>query len=248
MRIGVISDIHGNDVALEAALADLASYDVDQTVCLGDALQGGCQPREVVDRLRDVGCPIVLGNADAFVLTGSTAEAADDAGAEQRLHIRDWTVEQLGPDGLEFIRTFVPTHEIDLGGTGTLLCFHGSPRSYDDVLLPQMAPADLARSLDDTDANVLCGGHTHLQWTARIGEKTFFNPGSIGLAYNRFLPRERFFFHPIAEYAVLSATAEGVHIEFKHVPFDVDTLERAALSSGHPMAATEAARFRPPSR
>ena len=65
MHIAVLSDIHGNCVALDAALADLQQRAVDRLVCLGDAIQGGPQPAETGRRLRDLGCPIVLGNADA---------------------------------------------------------------------------------------------------------------------------------------------------------------------------------------
>jgi predicted phosphodiesterase len=56
MRIAVISDIHGNAYALDAALADMASQGVDQIVCLGDAIQWGPQPAETVQRLRELAC------------------------------------------------------------------------------------------------------------------------------------------------------------------------------------------------
>src|SRR5690349_17179247 len=75
MRIAVISDIHGNCLALDAVLADLQRDGVDWIVCLGDAIQGGAQPAETVARLRDLGCPIVMGNADAWLLTGEETGA-----------------------------------------------------------------------------------------------------------------------------------------------------------------------------
>ncbi len=65
MRIAVISDIHGNFVALEAILKDISHQFVDQMVCLGDAVQGGPQPAQVVNRLRELACPVVMGNADS---------------------------------------------------------------------------------------------------------------------------------------------------------------------------------------
>jgi predicted phosphodiesterase len=243
MRIAVISDIHANHVALQAALEDLARQDVDRTVCLGDAVQGGCEPRQVADRLREIGCPVILGNADAFVLSGVMSEGFTVS--EEHRRVRDWTVEQLGPRGLDLLRTFVPTYEIELDASGTLLCFHGSPRSYDDVLLPDTPEDDLRATFDGIDANVLCGGHTHLQWTLQLGAKTFFNPGSIGLAYNRHSPRDGFRFFPLAEYAVLSVTPTAISVEHKHVLFDVDALDRVARASGHPFAETVAARYRP---
>jgi predicted phosphodiesterase len=59
MRVAVISDMHGNAVAFDAVLADIAGQGIDQVVCLGDALQGGAQPAEVASRLRELGCPVV---------------------------------------------------------------------------------------------------------------------------------------------------------------------------------------------
>jgi len=82
-RTAIISDMHGNGIALDAVLADLASVPHDGVVCLGDAIQGGPHPALVVARLRELGCPVVMGNADAYVLDGWPAIPAtrmDDAG------------------------------------------------------------------------------------------------------------------------------------------------------------------------
>ena len=65
MRVAVISDMHGNIIGVEAALADIRSSAVDQLICLGDCIQGGPQPTEVVACLRELACPIVMGNADS---------------------------------------------------------------------------------------------------------------------------------------------------------------------------------------
>ena len=68
MALALVSDIHGSDDALAAVVAALEELGIDRVVCLGDAVQGGDQPREVLDRLAQLGWPVVLGNADAFLL------------------------------------------------------------------------------------------------------------------------------------------------------------------------------------
>ncbi len=60
-----MSDVHGNCVAFDAVLTDLRQRRTDQVVCLGDMVQGGPQPTEVLARLRELACPVVIGNADA---------------------------------------------------------------------------------------------------------------------------------------------------------------------------------------
>ena len=145
MRTALISDIHGNAVAFEAVLAELERDPVDQVVCLGDALQGGSQPADVFALLRRLDCPIVLGNADAFLLD---ADAGVEVPTETQLDVRAWTRTQLGADGLSYIETFEPTLSVRLGGGRELLAFHGSPSSYDDVILPHETRPRLIRALE----------------------------------------------------------------------------------------------------
>lgn len=83
MRIAVLSDIHGNDLAFEAVEADLQDQKIDQIVCLGDAVQGGPQPAQVVQHLRRLNSPVVMGNADAWLLSGE--ETADEGIPPERL-------------------------------------------------------------------------------------------------------------------------------------------------------------------
>ncbi|HEU5370728.1 MAG TPA: metallophosphoesterase, partial [Ktedonobacterales bacterium] len=128
MRIALISDIHGNCFALDAVLADLRAQSIDQIICLGDAIQGGPQPAETVQRLHELACPIVMGNADAFLL--GEEKGATEPIAQQTREVRAWTLSQLSADDLAFIRSFQPTVEATLEGGQRLLCFHGSPTSY----------------------------------------------------------------------------------------------------------------------
>ena len=70
MHLAIISDIHGECFALDRVLQDIRRQGVEQIVCLGDALQGGSQPAEIVARLRELNYPVVMGNADAWLITG----------------------------------------------------------------------------------------------------------------------------------------------------------------------------------
>ena len=68
MQIALISDIHGNYTALEAALADIDRRHVDAIICLGDVATIGPQPRQVLDKLKELGCPCILGNHESALL------------------------------------------------------------------------------------------------------------------------------------------------------------------------------------
>jgi hypothetical protein len=99
--------------------------------------------------------------------------------------------------------------------------------------------------LGGRDARLFCGGHTHLQWTVSLDGWTYFNPGSVGMAYNRNLPESQLYIYPVALYAIVSVTDGDPRIEFCQVPYDVEALDRAARASGHPYGDTQAVRYRP---
>jgi putative phosphoesterase len=233
MKIAVISDIHGNCLALDAVLSHMQRDRPDSVVCLGDALQGGPQPRETVERLRALGCPIVMGNADAWLLSGVNTSDNEQV-TEQQLQVRQWSLSQLSPDDIAFIEGFKPTIEINLEGTGKLFCFHGSPASFDELIFPETPEEDFQRMLGDYTGSLMCGGHTHLQQIRRIGKFFFFNPGSVGLAYDRNVPEDRFRIDPWAEYAVLTSDGGNVSLDLRRVPYDVEELIRIYRRSGIP--------------
>lgn len=244
-RIAVFSDIHGNAFALDAMLADLDQ--VDGMVCLGDAIQGGAQPAQVVARLRELACPVVMGNADAWLLTGD--ETGSENIPEERLRkmndVRNWMLEQLSSEDLAFIRQFQPTVEIPLESGRNLLCFHGSPASFNDVILPSTPEEDFNRYLASYVPHIMTGGHTHIQHIRRIGatDSFYFNPGSVGFAYSHNQPEGTFHADAWAEYAILTAENGRFALEFRRVYYDAQSLIEIYLSSGRPHAEEAIAQY-----
>ena len=245
MLIAIISDIHGNCVALDAVLNDIKQADVDQIVCLGDAIQGGPQPVEVLARLRGLNCPVVMGNADDWLLTGFDS-GAENIPEERRVRmdkVRDWQLTKLTENDLSFIRSFKPTVQIKLDDEHILFCYHGSPKSFDHVILPQ-TPDEEVRGYLETQENVIyTGGHTHMQFVRHFGRTFHFNPGSVGVAYRHDQPDDHFRLDPWAEYALLSSHAGNLSLEFRRIPFDVQMLVSVYKSSGRPFAESSIAEY-----
>lgn len=248
MRLAIFSDIHGNAIALDAVWADLQQRGFDAAVCLGDAIQGGPQPAEVVARLRDIDCPIVMGNADAWLLTGEESGAENIPEERRRIMeaVREWSLTQLSAMDRAFIAGFAPTVSLDLGSAGTFLGYHGSPTSFDDVILPDIAQEKLTAYLAGSSALVNAGGHTHVQFMRRLGTGPAFhcNPGSVGLAYSHHQSEEGFQLDPWAEYALLEVEGGRASLTFIHVPFDVGAAIHILASSGRPGAEVAIAQYR----
>src|SRR4051795_12090220 len=120
MRVGFISDIHGNLLALDAVLADLSRQEVDRVVCLGDICFGPQAP-ECLERVRELGCPVILGNWDSWSIDGFPP--ADDPVGMMLYEIGAWWAEQLHDQHREFVRTFSPTLELAIPDGRKILCF-----------------------------------------------------------------------------------------------------------------------------
>jgi predicted phosphodiesterase len=229
MRIGLISDIHGNMFALEAVLAELDREKLDDLICLGDVAALGPEPGAVLARLRALQCPVVMGNTDAWLLSPPPT-IADDI---DRV-LTPWCIAQCSGADLAYVRSFPPTIERPLGDERTLLCFHGSPRSYDDVILSTTPDDTLDGMLGDMRAAILAGGHTHLQMLRRYGDAHLINVGSVGLPGVGPKAAQRNRHVRWAEYAVIEADGERVDISLRRTPLDIDQMVERARASGMP--------------
>lgn len=231
MRVAVLSDLHGNPFALDAVLADLPPG-VDEIVCLGDVAIGPF-PSETVWRLRELGCPVVMGNWDAWFLEGVPALGGE---VGPRLSAQgEWCATRLAVEDQDFLHSFLPIVERDLDGTRAVF-FHGSPRSTSELLLPDVSRADLDTALAGVDADLILAGHTHLQMLRRRADSLFGNVGSVGLPFSEGPSGGSLRVSPWAEYGLATVDESGLTLEFRRVPYDVDEMLAAARASGMPHA------------
>lgn len=232
MRIGLIADIHGNLVALEAVLAALARERVERIICLGDVAVLGPQPGEVLARLRALGCPGVLGNTDAWLL-GDTGGRSD---SRVMVELTDWCQARLSDRDRADLAAYPPTLAVPFAPGQSLLCCHGSPRSFDDVIAATTPDGAVGAMLAGHDAAILVGGHTHVQLVRRFGQGLIVNVGSVGLPgtgpgtpdlpVNR---RVRW-----AEYGVLDLAEGRIGIDLRRIPLALEPLLAAGVASGMP--------------
>jgi putative phosphoesterase len=208
MRVGIISDVHANRVALEAVLEDMP--DVDELVCAGDIVGYNPHPTACVAAVRDRGVPTVMGNHDRMVVTGRNFRGNHMARAGVE-HART----ELDDDAIEWL-SGLPDERILF--ERRLKVVHGHPDDPDRYTYPaEFSPGMLG------DEDVLVMGHTHVQHAAQYGEGIVLNPGSVGQ------PRDG---DARAAYAVLDLDALAV--EERRVAYDVAAVQADIEAAGLP--------------
>jgi putative phosphoesterase len=240
-RLALISDIHGNGVALDAVLADIARRGVDGIVCLGDIAAGGPQPQHVLSQLRARQCVAVRGNADRWLLEGFPA-----GNSEQTRRLGDvvgWARDLLAPTDLDYLAALPPTLTISIGGR-TLFCCHGSPHHDVDAILPSTPDARLDELFAPALAvTAFAFGHTHVQLFRPHRERLLVNPGSVGLPLRSLAPTSAAPRLPTwAEYALIAADEEDVEIVFRRLPIETAPLAAATATMPHATWASDLAR------
>jgi predicted phosphodiesterase len=238
VNVAVISDIHGERFPLDVVLEDIGRQGIEQIVCLGDAIQGGSQPQDTVSRLRELKCQVVMGNADSWLVTGKVT-SKEERLSEKQEEVRKWSLERVSDNDIDFIKSFQSTIEIPLEKEKKLLCFHGSPKSFDDIIVPTTSDDEVRKFFEGLNHLFFAGGHTHTQQVRRIGNSWYINPGSVTLPYNWSLSNfdtGQIVLDPWADYCIINSDQGRLGVTFRHVPYDIEKLANIIRTSGRPYA------------
>jgi len=244
MRIALISDIHGNAVALRAVLADIDAIGVDRVACLGDIATLGPEPAATIELVAERCSTVITGNHEDFLLDpGSVHSYTDVASVVDAI---GWCIDTLDGDHLDVLRSAVATAPLPMDGA-TLFAFHGTPRSNRENLLASTPPEEVDAMLGEHRATVLAGRHTHLPLLRRHRSGLVLNPGSVGMPFAEFVSGGKPSLLPCAEYAVIEDDPAGtVRVGLHRVALDIEALRRATRRCDYPFAAPlleEYARF-----
>ena len=186
LRLAVVSDIHGNLGALEAALADIKKHKPDRMVLCGDLVFNGPRPAETLERVRALeagGALVIAGNTDIAVADFDYAAAfpwLDDVPPSHRA-AAEWAHDQLTDDQLAYLRGLPSERRLWVDSLLVLAC-HASPGSQTAGLATDLDPTVTVERVTRTDARVIACGHTHIADVRELGRKLIVNPGSCGYA------------------------------------------------------------------
>lgn len=229
MRLAVISDIHGNLLALEAVLADIKRRGADATVNLGDCCASPLWPRETFELLDALRLPTVRGNHDRWMA---------ELPREKLPRVCQYEHDELKPDQRAALGALAPSVRLD----GDVLAVHGTPQDDATYLIEHRAggpfvvslPADVAQWLGGAEASLVLCGHSHNQQILQLpGGPLILNPGSVGCpvyadgADARWDTRT-----PHARYAIATRSGGRWSIDMIALEYDWDAAARRALENG----------------
>ncbi len=209
----MLSDVHGNAVALEAVLAELPEQGPELVVFGGD-LTWGPLPEDTVTLVERLAIPalFVRGNAERALL-----EPADEPTERER-----WLLERHSAEALAFLGGFAERASVDVAGLGPVCFCHGSPRSDEELVTPVTPGARIRAMTAEISERVLVTAHTHVQFDRRVAGIRSMNPGSVGLPYEG---------GPGAYWALL-----GPDVELRRTEYSVERAAERYRASGDPLA------------
>lgn len=191
-RLAVISDIHGNYKALEAFLSYLEEHPVQAVIGLGDYVTDGPYPERTMDMLyelqKQVPCYLVRGNREEYLL--ENAENSQGWKPSSQTGALYYTAKHLRERDLKFFRTLSGERRVKLKDCPPLYICHGIPGEIRGNVT--LGEGVRERALKASPCPYLLGGHSHCQEIFQHGEKTYLNPGSLGLAIDGVGKRAQF--------------------------------------------------------
>ncbi|MDQ6898867.1 MAG: metallophosphatase family protein [Candidatus Dormibacteraeota bacterium] len=223
-RIAALYDIHGNLPALKAAL-EAARASACEALVFGGDVAAGYMPAETLSVLMDLRPRprFVMGNADReLTRIWDGGEAPPGFMGE----LAAWAARRLDQQQRDFLASFEPVVDSEVAGLGRVLFCHGTPASDEEIVTPETPEAVLAEFLDTSTADIVVGGHTHMQMNRSIAGTRFVNAGSVGMPYGG----------TGAFWLLLGPT-----VGLRRTPYDLEAAAAAIRATGGPGATEFAA-------
>lgn len=223
-RLAILSDIHGNQPALEAVIADLSQFEVDHVIVPGDVISFGPFSRQVAELVIEQRWSVIRGNNEYFLVDYGTPRALSEWNDSVQFAPTVWLNRQFNhrlktiigswPDGLNLRFRDAPPIQV----------FHGTPDSPWDPIYWTQKDEEIESRLSGVEPNFVICGHTHLPMDRQSGRWRIFNPGSVGV------PLDGIF---SASYLILEGNEQSWNPTFRRIHFDYEKVFEEFEKSGY---------------
>jgi len=228
----IISDIHGNLLALLAVLKNIHARRIDTIINLGDHFFGALEPESVAQILRENPMLSIRGNTDREIL--------ESLGKVSEKDQMERVKAELSKQSIDFLKQLPLTLNVD----DLIFVCHGTPDNDNEYLLEKVTEKgvfvyndeELITKTKDIGQRIIVCGHSHVSRVVYLSnDKIILNPGSVGLPAYLGNGEYRFAMEsmtPHAKYAIIHADGPAIGIEQVQCAYDWHKASAAAKSNG----------------
>jgi predicted phosphodiesterase len=210
-RLAILSDIHGNVIALDAVCQDLAQFKIDQVIVAGDVINWGPFSAAVMERVTREGWQVIRGNNEFYLLDYNTPRAPAEWSDVTRFPLLPWLHRQLNGRWQPVIAGWHDSLGLRFPDAPPLRVVHGSPRSNQEPIFASTPEPEIEAMFAGVEETTIVAAHTHIIMDQHVAGKHIVNPGSVGV------PLDGLF---TASYLLLDGNADGWRATRRRVPFD----------------------------
>lgn len=215
MKVAVLSDIHGNHVALEACVKEIEKRGIRTLIFLGDYLGELAYPGKTMEYLRKLSnwyeCYFVKGNKEDYWIEYEKSNKDAWREYDSTTGALYYVYERLTAEDMEFYKSLSYFRRITFAGLPTIALYHGSHDASGKKISLHKENMDLLLG-DNEEALVLCG-HTHRRHVIEQDGRKILNPGAVGVPIDS---------EGMSQFAILTGENGEWSHEFVDVRYDVD--------------------------
>lgn len=217
MKIGIISDIHSNLIALKEVFNEFEKHNVERIICLGDIIGIGPYPEEttqyIIKNKDKIIC--VVGNHENYLLEGLPEKVHDDNRklSENEIANHKWMHRQLSENSKRFIASLSKEHVIEIENKKIYISHYpiGQNGKY-KVPIKNPTLKEVEGLFYGIDADIFLCGHSHSKFYYENNNKRYINPGSLGCTKGS----------SKANAVILNIMQENIDYELLDIEYDIN--------------------------
>lgn len=215
MRVAVLSDIHGNHIALKKCIEEIESRKIDKLVFLGDYVGELAYPQKTMAFIRELmqcyECYFVRGNKEDYWIDREHDKSIAWKEGDSTTGALLYTYSNLNNDDIAFFKSLSHVEIISFEGLPAIAAYHGSHNSKGNKL--KLNTDNSYVLFDDTEESIILCGHTHIRNEIVREGRVLLNPGSVGVPLKS---------HGISQFLIMSGEHGKWEYEFVNLSYDIE--------------------------
>lgn len=225
MKVAVLSDIHGNGVALNYVLKDIEKQEITKVIILGDVVMKGPMPAEVIRILKRLDVIAwIKGNTDLWLEEINEKDEPKTDNEKKLYSYYLYAKKNMNNEDVKFINNLPVEYSFTHNGV-KILCVHGTPKSIVDAIDGSVEIEDIKEAIKDVKEDIILCGHSHCSFIGEVLGKKIFNVGSIGNSLDN---------DNRASYGILDFSNGHVELINRRVSYSVDEILEIAEKNDFP--------------